>query len=168
MIEFDDIDRADGRFGIGVGGQQDTPHIGELTNRSGQEFDARHPWHAVIREEERYRFGALREPPEDVERAWARVGGHHPIAVAVLLSKIAFDRPQHVGVVVDCQQYWSRHQRASRRRSPHGYGEPGNGSSRSRSPALRFPLRGITIECAAILCSIPRRFNAKYCSPSMW
>src|SRR5262245_53180168 len=63
----------------------------------------------MIREQERYRFGALRQARQDIERTRPGIGRHYPIAVAVALPQVALDGPQHIGVIIDGKHYWSRH-----------------------------------------------------------
>jgi hypothetical protein len=91
----------------------------------------------------------LRQPAEDIERGWTGVGRHHAIPIAVLASEIAFDGSQHVGIVIDCKQYWSGHKRDFLWR-PSG-GNPSIRATKNRSPGLRLFLPDLTVQFRPVL-----------------
>src|SRR5262249_8900275 len=72
-------------------------------------LDAIHMGHAMIRHQQRHRFGTLPQARQDTERALARIGGHHTIAVAVALPQVALHGSQYIRVVVNSEHYRSRH-----------------------------------------------------------
>ena len=53
MIELDGVDRGDRDLGVGVRGEQHPLGVGVDLSRCGEELDARHPGHPLVREEER-------------------------------------------------------------------------------------------------------------------
>ena len=54
VVEVDDVDGLDGRVGVGVGGEQGAPGVGEEVHRLLQELEAAHLGHPVVGEQHRH------------------------------------------------------------------------------------------------------------------
>ena len=56
VVDAGGVDGADGRFGVGVGGEQDAPRLGIEIAGPLQQLDAGHARHALVAEEQRHRL----------------------------------------------------------------------------------------------------------------
>jgi hypothetical protein len=88
-VEADVVYRPDGRFCIRVGGEQHQLGIGDQPARLVEELDARHPRHALIRDDQRNRTTPHRELLERVEGLLPRRGADDPVVGAVPATEIA-------------------------------------------------------------------------------
>ena len=103
MVEVDDVDRVDGRVGVGIGGQQHPAGPREDVHRLLEELDAAHLRHPVVGDEHRHGVAAQLEFLESVQRVGSALGAHDPVLLAVVAAQIAGDGAGHRGVVVDGQ-----------------------------------------------------------------
>jgi hypothetical protein len=111
VIELDVVDRPDRRLGVGVGGQQDPPRLGDQLAQFRQELDPGHAGHPLVDEEERDRLLALHQPLRRAERDARRIGRQDTVVATEATAQIALHGPQHLRVVVDRHQDRVCHQR---------------------------------------------------------
>ncbi len=101
VVELDRVDRGDRDLGVCVRGQQHPLRIRVDRARLGQELDAGHAGHPLIREKQRNRGAAQLQATNDVQRGLAAVRGDDPVLRPEPAAQVALDGPQHLGVVVD-------------------------------------------------------------------
>ena len=101
MIELDRVDRGDRDLGVGIRGEQHPLGVRVDLARRGEELDAGHPRHALVREEERDGRAAQLQAPHDVECGRAALGGDDPIGRPEAAPQVALDRAQDLRIVVD-------------------------------------------------------------------
>ena len=91
VIDASVVDRPDRGIGVGVSRQQDAFRLRRRACDFGEQFDAAHPRHPLVRQNEGDRGRPLLQLGEQVERGRAGVGAQHAIPIRVFLSQVAFD-----------------------------------------------------------------------------
>jgi hypothetical protein len=104
VVEVDDVDGLDGGVGVGVGGQQGPPGVGEQVHGLLQELQAAHPGHAVVGQEDGHRVAAELDLAQRLQRLGPGLGPDDPEVLPVAPAEVSGDRPRHPGVVVDREQ----------------------------------------------------------------
>ncbi len=102
VVNLGGVDGADGGFGVGVGGQQDSLGIG--VDRQGllEKIDAGHSGHALVREEEGYDVVAFLELAADVQSGSPGGGADDSVVLTVVSAQVLDYGFEHADVVVDC------------------------------------------------------------------
>jgi hypothetical protein len=104
VVEVDHVDRLDGGVGVGVGGQQGPPGVGEQVHGLLEELQPAHLGHAVVGQEHRHQVAAELDLGQRLQRLGARLGPDDPVVLPVALAEVPRDRPRHARVVVDGEQ----------------------------------------------------------------
>jgi hypothetical protein len=104
VVDVDDVDRRDGRVGVGVGGEQGAAGAREQVHGLLQELDPGDLGHAVVGEQHRHLAAAQLGLPQHLHRLRRRRRPHDPVRLAVAAPQVAGDRARHRGVVVDGEQ----------------------------------------------------------------
>ncbi len=97
------IDRADRGVGVGVRREQCPLGTGIKSHGLLQEFHSVHARHALVGQEQGHTVVAHLQLLQEIECAFRRVASHHTIFSAILRTKIAFYRPQNIGIIIHTQ-----------------------------------------------------------------
>ena len=91
VVEVDDVDGLDGGVGVGVGGEQGAPGVGEEVHRLLEELETAHVGHPVVGEQHRDEVATQLQLAQRLQRLRAGLGAHHPVRLAVVAAEIAGD-----------------------------------------------------------------------------
>ena len=72
VVEPDVVDGTHRHLGVGVRGEEDALRVRRLGRDVGEQLDARHSGHALIRHHERQRVPTRHKAPNEIERFLAR------------------------------------------------------------------------------------------------
>ena len=104
MIEVDDVDGLDGGVGVGVGGEQGTPGVGEQIHRLLEELETTHAGHPVVGEQDRDQVATKLQLTQGLQRLGAGLGTHHAVRLAVVAAEISGDGARDARIVVHGEQ----------------------------------------------------------------
>ena len=117
VVQPDIVDSGDRGLRVGIGGEQDPFRVRVELEHFAQQLGAGHPGHPFVHEEEGDRSASLLELPGGLERLAARAGLEDAVIAPVVAAKVALDRAEHLGVVVDGQDHRFGHVSPFLRRS---------------------------------------------------
>ena len=102
VVDVGPVDGPDGRLGVGVGRQQYPARLWVQLLGPLQELHPVHLGHAMIGKKHRHGFVALLKLIQNAKRFRTRFSPKHTVIFGILTPQIALDRPQHIGIVIDC------------------------------------------------------------------
>lgn len=103
MVEVDDVDRVDGRFGVRVRGQQHPPGAGVDVESLLEELDAVHLRHPEVGHDHRDGAAAQLQLAQGGEGGLAGLRAHNAVRPAVASPQVTGDSTRHARVVVHSQ-----------------------------------------------------------------
>src|SRR5437763_11857380 len=98
IVDAGTIDGADRSVCVRVRGEQSPLRIGEYPHGFLQKFDPVHMRHTLVGKEQGHAVVTHFQLLQEIERALGRIASYYPVFSAVLRTKIAFYRPQNVGI----------------------------------------------------------------------
>ncbi len=100
VVQPNGVDALDGRFGVGVGGEQHFARLGIELARLGQELGAIHGWHALVGQKQGDGRIASFELARGFQRLGPRGGLDDSIVAAIVPAQIALDGIEHLRFVI--------------------------------------------------------------------
>ena len=108
-MDLGGVDGANGRFGVGVGGEQDTLGLGVDFEGLLEEIDTGHAGHSLVGEKESDCVLAFLQLVADVERGVTGGGADDAIALAIVGTQVLNDRFENARIVVNGEKNGLRH-----------------------------------------------------------